>query len=114
MICPRTCATAAAEVAPAPLSTGHACRRSAQWRKSLRLSTTATEGSLERLWKHRLCSQKTSGSSCRMIGLAVALTFVVFHWCKFEEGYEKGEAADPEAIARDNPPDEWSKSHWVT
>ena len=49
-----------------------------------------------------------------MIGLAVALTYVVFHWAKFEEGYEKGEAADPEAIARDNPPDEWSKSHWVT
>jgi hypothetical protein len=49
-----------------------------------------------------------------MIGLAVALTFVVFHWRKFEEGYEKGEAADPEKVARDNPPDEWSKSHWVT
>lgn len=49
-----------------------------------------------------------------LIGLAVALTFVVFHWRKFEEGYEKGDAADPERIARDNPPDEWSKSHWVT
>ena len=49
-----------------------------------------------------------------MIGLAVALTFVVFHWRKFEEGYEKGEAADPEKVASENPPDEWSKSHWVT
>jgi hypothetical protein len=49
-----------------------------------------------------------------LIGLAVALTFVVFHWNKFEEGYEKGEAADPERVARDNPPDEWSKSHWLT
>lgn len=47
-----------------------------------------------------------------LIGLAIALTYVVFHWSKFEEGYEKGEAADPEAIARENPPDEWSKSHW--
>ena len=28
-------------------------------------------------------------------------------------GYEKGDAADPDRIARDNPPDEWSKSHWV-
>ena len=49
-----------------------------------------------------------------MIGLAAALTFVVFRWRKFEEGYEKGEAADPEGVARDNPPDEWSKSHWVS
>jgi hypothetical protein len=49
-----------------------------------------------------------------LIGLAVALTFAVFHWSKFEEGYEKGECADPERVARENPPDEWSKSHWVT
>ncbi|HKQ82873.1 MAG TPA: hypothetical protein VJS42_11840 [Steroidobacteraceae bacterium] len=47
-----------------------------------------------------------------LIGLGVALTFYVFHWHKFDEGYEKGEAADPESVARDNPPDEWSKSHW--
>ena len=49
-----------------------------------------------------------------LIGLAVALTFAVFHWSKFEDGYEKGDAADPERIARDNPPDEWSRSHWIT
>jgi hypothetical protein len=48
-----------------------------------------------------------------LIGLAVALTFAVFHWSKFEAGYEKGEAADPDRVARDNPPDEWCKSHWV-
>lgn len=48
-----------------------------------------------------------------MIGLALVLTFIVFRWRKFEEGYEKGEAADPESIARNNPPDEWSKSHWA-
>jgi hypothetical protein len=48
-----------------------------------------------------------------LIGVAIALTFAVFHWRKFDEGYEKGEAADPDRVARDNPPDEWSKSHWV-
>jgi hypothetical protein len=48
-----------------------------------------------------------------MIGLAVALTYVVFHWRKFDEGYEKGDAADPDQVRKDNPPDEWSKSHWA-
>ncbi|HLS82691.1 MAG TPA: hypothetical protein VK025_14925 [Steroidobacter sp.] len=48
-----------------------------------------------------------------LIALAVALTFAVFHWRKFEDGYEKGDASDPEKVARDNPPDEWSRSHWV-
>ena len=48
-----------------------------------------------------------------MIGLAIALTFVVFHWRKFDEGYEKGDAADPDQVRKDNPPDEWSKSHWA-
>jgi hypothetical protein len=48
-----------------------------------------------------------------MIGLAIALTYVVFHWRKFDEGYEKGDAADPDQVRKDNPPDEWSKSHWA-
>ncbi|MGH8175160.1 MAG: hypothetical protein ACREV5_02720 [Steroidobacter sp.] len=48
-----------------------------------------------------------------LIGLAIGLTVAVFYWRKFDEGYEKGEAADPERVARDNPPDEWSKSHWA-
>jgi len=48
-----------------------------------------------------------------LIGLAVALTVVVFHWRQFDEGYEKGDAADPERVRQDNPPDEWSKSHWA-
>jgi hypothetical protein len=48
-----------------------------------------------------------------LIGLAIGLTFAVFHWRKFDQGYEKGEAADPDAIARDNPPDEWCKQHWA-
>jgi hypothetical protein len=48
-----------------------------------------------------------------LIGLAVGLTYAIFHWRKFDDGYEQGEAADPEKIAHDNPPDEWCKSHWV-
>ena len=32
----------------------------------------------------------------------------------FLKSYAKALGLDPEAIARDNPPDEWSKSHWVT
>lgn len=48
-----------------------------------------------------------------LIGLAAILTFAIFHWRKFDEGYEQGECADPEQVARDNPPDEWCKSHWA-
>lgn len=48
-----------------------------------------------------------------LIALALVLTFAVFHWRKFDEGYEKGEAKDPERVARENPPDDWSKSHWA-
>lgn len=48
-----------------------------------------------------------------LIGLAAALTYGIFHWSKFDEGYEQGEPADPERIAKDNPPDEWSRSHWT-
>lgn len=48
-----------------------------------------------------------------LIGLAAVLTYAIFHWSKFDEGYEQGEPADPERIARDNPPDEWSRSHWT-
>lgn len=46
-----------------------------------------------------------------LIALALVLTYAVFHWRKFEQGYEKGEAKDPERVARENPPDEWSRSH---
>ena len=49
-----------------------------------------------------------------LLALAVGLTFIIFHWNKFDaEGYEKGDAADPERVALDNPPDEWCKSHWA-
>ena len=48
-----------------------------------------------------------------LIGLAVILTIAVFYRHLFDEGFEKGDAADPDRVRRDNPPDEWSKSHWV-
>jgi hypothetical protein len=48
-----------------------------------------------------------------LIGLAVALTAFVFYRRQFDEGFEKGDAADPERVHRDNPPDAWSKSHWT-
>jgi formate hydrogenlyase subunit 3/multisubunit Na+/H+ antiporter MnhD subunit len=46
-----------------------------------------------------------------LIVLAVALTIFVFRKRKFERGYRKGEAADPERVKRENRPDEWSRSH---
>jgi hypothetical protein len=48
-----------------------------------------------------------------MIGLAVALTIVVFYRHLFDEGFEKGDAADPDQVRRENPPDEWVRSHWI-
>ncbi len=46
-----------------------------------------------------------------LIGLAVILTVTVFYRHLFDEGFEKGDAADPDRVRRDNPPDEWSRSH---
>jgi hypothetical protein len=46
-----------------------------------------------------------------LIGLAIALTMIVFSKRWFERGYRKGSAANPEQVKRDNPPDEWSRSH---
>jgi hypothetical protein len=46
-----------------------------------------------------------------LIALAIALTFFVFRKRLFERGYRKGEAADPSKVKRQNPPDEWSRSH---
>ncbi|HEY7641405.1 MAG TPA: hypothetical protein VH814_16880 [Steroidobacteraceae bacterium] len=45
------------------------------------------------------------------IALALALTFVVFRKRWFDRGYRKGEAKDPAEVKRENPPDEWSRSH---
>jgi hypothetical protein len=46
-----------------------------------------------------------------LIALAVALTIYVFRRRRFDRGYRKGTAANPGAVKRENPPDEWSRSH---
>jgi hypothetical protein len=46
-----------------------------------------------------------------LIALALALTIYVFRRRKFDRGYRKGTAADPQEVRRQNPPDEWSRSH---
>jgi hypothetical protein len=45
-----------------------------------------------------------------LIVLAIALTIFVFRKRLFERGYRKGNAANPEEVKRENPPDQWSKS----
>jgi hypothetical protein len=46
-----------------------------------------------------------------LIALALVLTVVVFRRRWFERGYRKGEAKDPGRVKRENPPDEWSRTH---
>lgn len=46
-----------------------------------------------------------------LIAVALALTFAVFRRRWFERGPRKGEAKNPEQTRRENPPDEWSRSH---
>ena len=46
-----------------------------------------------------------------LIALAVVLTVYVFRRRKFDRGYRKGSAADPREVRRQNPPDDWSRSH---
>ena len=46
-----------------------------------------------------------------LIALAVALTIFVFRKRKFERGYRKGEAANPQRVKEQNRPDDWSRSH---
>lgn len=46
-----------------------------------------------------------------LIALAIALTVFVFRKRRFDRGYRKGTAANPEQVRRENPPDEWSKNH---
>ena len=41
-----------------------------------------------------------------LIGLALVLTAVVFRKRWFERGPQKGTAADPSKVKRENPPDE--------
>jgi hypothetical protein len=45
-----------------------------------------------------------------LIAIALALTIVVFRRRLFDRGYRKGEAANPERVKSQNPPDEWSRS----
>ena len=40
-----------------------------------------------------------------LILLTVALTIVVFQRRLFDRGYKKGEAANPNEVRRENPPD---------
>lgn len=55
--------------------------------------------------------QQYFGPVVVLIVLAVALTIFVFRKRKFERGYRKGVAADPQQVKKENRPDEWSRSH---
>jgi hypothetical protein len=46
-----------------------------------------------------------------LIALALVLTIFIFRKRLFDRGYRKGTAADPRTVRKDNPPDEWSRSH---
>jgi hypothetical protein len=46
-----------------------------------------------------------------LIALAIVLTVFIFRRRLFDRGYRKGSAANPRKVRRDNPPDEWSRSH---
>jgi hypothetical protein len=45
-----------------------------------------------------------------LIAIALALTIFVFRRRLFDRGYRKGDAADPDRVKRQNPPDEWSRN----
>jgi hypothetical protein len=51
------------------------------------------------------------GVTLVLIALAIALTLFVFRKQLFDRGWRKGEAVDPAKVRRENPPDEWSRSH---
>jgi hypothetical protein len=42
--------------------------------------------------------------------LGIALTAWIFRKQLFDRGYRKGQAADPEQVRRENPPDRWSRT----
>ncbi len=46
-----------------------------------------------------------------LIALALALTIYLFRRRRFDRGYRKGGAANPQRVKRENPPDRWSRSH---
>jgi cbb3-type cytochrome oxidase subunit 3 len=45
-----------------------------------------------------------------LVILGIALTVWVFRKRLFDRGYRKGQAANPDRVRRENPPDEWSSS----
>ena len=48
-----------------------------------------------------------------MVGLlllGIALTAWIFRKRWFDRGYRKGQAADPEQVRRENPPDGWGRT----
>jgi hypothetical protein len=45
------------------------------------------------------------------VALALVLTYIVFRKRRFERGPREGEAKNPGQVKRENPPDEWSRSH---
>ena len=46
-----------------------------------------------------------------LVALALVLTAVVFRKRWFERGPQKGKAADPSKVRRENPPDELPRRH---
>lgn len=46
-----------------------------------------------------------------LVTIAIALTIYIFRRRRFDRGYRKGEAANPREVRKENPPDEWSRSH---
>ncbi len=46
-----------------------------------------------------------------LIAIALGLTIFIFRRRKFDRGYRKGTAANPNEVRKQNPPDEWSRSH---
>ena len=46
-----------------------------------------------------------------LLALAIGITVYLFRKRRFDRGYRKGTAANPGEVKRENPPDQWSKSH---
>jgi uncharacterized protein HemX len=46
-----------------------------------------------------------------LLALAIGITVYLFRKRRFDRGYRKGTAANPQEVKRENPPDRWSRSH---
>lgn len=46
-----------------------------------------------------------------LIAVAFALTIYLFRRRRFDRGYRKGVAANPQAVKRENAPDHWRPNH---